>query len=1120
MKRTSKYQLAYFEQGDYTDAANELQRWQTLDAQLSALYNVLGNGVLDGWNLLPSSGLSIVVSAGSGNISLVSVSSTSSVSLTGLTPNTRSYIYAALTQTSYWDQSVSFNALSSLDTSGRLLYLGYVDTNLDSVTGVNMDNRTNLGFINSIIELISEHRHIGGTENPSPVNLATDVQGIISQNNLPDLDASIVKTGTLDSDRLPLIDHITKLTNQGTLTHAQLDSFVEALSITNPTLMGETSTVNLLQLILAIKHIYPDIDEYLVNEIAYIPGISPDSYVDWDHTTATVDITPYSEGGSHTIVGAATDGKNAYTKTWDSEDEFTAGISQNVYIVGDSVSLATQNSYKLFDEFSSATSWQVVTEDLSASSLAITIDPDSVPPSVSSGKITIGDQQVEMLLTLKKSFDAQDWSEYDYITFYLKTEDVEHGDVYFYLNDAFYGAQNSYIKVLNRNTPTVNVDTLQNGWQEVTVDISSYTRTNINALGFYFSTQEGWDTSKGFDFKIDTISLSGGNKYKESGYLRVIYGSDFLYDFWRVRWDTVIPTDASSAGLVFKARTRVGNSLSDLAQAIWSSYSTVSGYDIPLPTGYLYKYIEIEVYFGASTDYSRSAVLKKLYLDFYTADVTNQFTYNTKDYWDSGANINIDTNSAPGSIMISNTDEINDIIYGTNGEVVQLDDNMSVLYSIPGTTLPRSTYQILNNLSPGLEFVAGVSRGNNGSFWIADTDNDRVVEIDKSGSLIRGFWGSYLVENAEESGTTTTSTTTLTTNLVNILSSLYNSDKGILYTVFDRDLTSSELSLITNKYIKIGTQMFYLDQFVTSFAMNGLNNVLSTTINGADKTLLSYMVYQEAPTIITSTPYEQQRINSSSVTVKWTLYNFELGTEGTGNYIRVTLDESTVYDIREQEKVFTGLSNGLHTVKAQLYNSNGTPNTNIEATVESTFVVYIGSYSAPYISVVSPCPNQVYSSSPVTIDFDVDNFPILSTGQHIRYSVDLGSLVDHYTEEPIIISDLTAGKHSIRLYLVDKKGSDLAYTYGSVGSDLAYTYGSVTVDFIIGLNSKARPVFYCSMDGTMEHIDVYVGNMIFTDMYAPFDVQYIPNNGTLGDTMGKESILIGKLTNDYIKSKL
>jgi len=357
MKRTSKYQLAYFEQGDYTDAANELQRWQTLDAQLSALYNVLGNGVLDGWNLLPSSGLSIVVSAGSGNISLVSVSSTSSVSLTGLTPNTRSYIYAALTQTSYWDQSVSFNALSSLDTSGRLLYLGYVDTNLDSVTGVNMDNRTNLGFINSIIELISEHRHIGGTENPSPVNLATDVQGIISQNNLPDLDASIVKTGTLDSDRLPLIDHITKLTNQGTLTHAQLDSFVEALSITNPTLMGETSTVNLLQLILAIKHIYPDIDEYLVNEIAYIPGISPDSYVDWDHTTATVDITPYSEGGSHTIVGAATDGKNAYTKTWDSEDEFTAGTSQNVYIVGDSVSLATQNSYKLFDEFSSATSW-------------------------------------------------------------------------------------------------------------------------------------------------------------------------------------------------------------------------------------------------------------------------------------------------------------------------------------------------------------------------------------------------------------------------------------------------------------------------------------------------------------------------------------------------------------------------------------------------------------------------------------------------------------------------------------------------------------------------------------------------------------------------------------------
>ena len=40
-----KYQLTYYEQDDRTDAQTEMQRWETLDAQLFALYNVIGNGI-------------------------------------------------------------------------------------------------------------------------------------------------------------------------------------------------------------------------------------------------------------------------------------------------------------------------------------------------------------------------------------------------------------------------------------------------------------------------------------------------------------------------------------------------------------------------------------------------------------------------------------------------------------------------------------------------------------------------------------------------------------------------------------------------------------------------------------------------------------------------------------------------------------------------------------------------------------------------------------------------------------------------------------------------------------------------------------------------------------------
>ena len=75
MKRTSKYQLGYFETNDITTAGPEMQRWETLDTQLYALFNVIGNGVINGWGLQASSGLAITVAPGSGNVAFVSVAS-------------------------------------------------------------------------------------------------------------------------------------------------------------------------------------------------------------------------------------------------------------------------------------------------------------------------------------------------------------------------------------------------------------------------------------------------------------------------------------------------------------------------------------------------------------------------------------------------------------------------------------------------------------------------------------------------------------------------------------------------------------------------------------------------------------------------------------------------------------------------------------------------------------------------------------------------------------------------------------------------------------------------------------------------------------------------------------
>ena len=596
-KRTNKFQLGYFEEGDRTSPTVEMQRFETLDAQLHAVFDILGNGIIDGWSLVAASGLSVSIAPGSGHVAFVAVESESNATINNLTPNSRNYIYALLTQDSYWNKDTDFASYASLDSDTENVYLGYVDTDNTTITDINMDNRRTLGYLSLIQDLVAAHRHVGGTENPPPVALSSEVQGTISQDNLPDLDASIVTTGILDEARFPTLDHITKLVNQGTLTHAQLDAYAEALSISDNPLMGETSTVNLLQLILALKHLHPNIDDYLVNAIIYIPGISPASHVDVVNTTANVNTV------GMVIEGESAVGQQSYTNIWSTEDHFNQGTNSNVLIDGDTVCLDTEEQTQDLDSFNNITGWSTVTSDLSTVPSTLSLDSSTYTDAPTSGKITIGDQEVEIALEFRKTFDAQDWSQYKYLVFFLNTTSVQHGDVYFYFNDANAGSQSSHTKVLDRNTPTINVDTLQNGWQEVRIDVSGYTKSAVNTMGLYVSTQEGWDTSKGFEFNIDQIYLTTGNQYKSTGYTRLIFGGAIAYNFWKVRWDASIPSDAASAGLEFKVRYRVSSD--GITYSSWSSYSSSSPFT--LSPDALYKYIEIEVFFAASTTLTRSA---------------------------------------------------------------------------------------------------------------------------------------------------------------------------------------------------------------------------------------------------------------------------------------------------------------------------------------------------------------------------------------------------------------------------------------------------------------------------------------------------------------------------------
>ena len=69
------------------------------------------------------------------------------------------------------------------------------------------------------------HRHIGGSANPSPIDLAVEVKNGLSSNNITHIDAAKITSGIIDSARLPKISHTT-LEDVGNLTHTELETML------------------------------------------------------------------------------------------------------------------------------------------------------------------------------------------------------------------------------------------------------------------------------------------------------------------------------------------------------------------------------------------------------------------------------------------------------------------------------------------------------------------------------------------------------------------------------------------------------------------------------------------------------------------------------------------------------------------------------------------------------------------------------------------------------------------------------------------------------------------------------------------------------------------------------
>ena len=149
MKTTDIFQFVYVDEGDILPPEIEASRWTKLDRQMFALYELFGNGIIEGWELYEGEGLSIVVSSGRGHINYMSARTNNAVAITDLKPYTQYGIYAQRVYSAAFIESVEFVFSETPQISTSLVFLGTVTTGETGIDDIDMTDREDISYIAS-----------------------------------------------------------------------------------------------------------------------------------------------------------------------------------------------------------------------------------------------------------------------------------------------------------------------------------------------------------------------------------------------------------------------------------------------------------------------------------------------------------------------------------------------------------------------------------------------------------------------------------------------------------------------------------------------------------------------------------------------------------------------------------------------------------------------------------------------------------------------------------------------------------------------------------------------------------------------------------------------------------
>jgi len=748
MGQTKNFGLYFFDFGDQLDSSlsvqKEMDRFVLIDKQLYGLYSIFGNGVVSGWTVRDAgfsarTGISVSVDGGLGIINYLASETSIPSTISNLPANSILDIIAVLNGSTLRTRSVDFIYVLSDSNYGNGLKIAQVTTGENSVLLIDNNVKDLISFEALIEEEVNNHKHRGS---PSKIDLQDEVKNQLPGARIGDIDVNKITSGVFDSGRLPLIDH-NDLKNNGLLTHAALDTFAKTLSKSNKELLGEISTVNLLKTAIFLKYMFTTVDENFINEFILIPGISPDSFIDFDASTASVDLINNCISGYPASTGIFS---SIYWNDQQSLSNYY--FKNNIIIQNAEVSLdRSSENIKIIEGFNRLGQGESINEFISEiipsdQTIGVVseisdqnkIEGDSA--GAFNAKVSLIAQYTRDLRTDIAANIGENWSgTYDEFVLWVKTTNQVHESVFlkiFYYDtnseeenkEKFYGPYT----LIEKDNVTTNSDMTKNEFEEIVINMSSLDVSNVTKLVFYTE-----DLNEDFYFYIDNIHVRKTNLVPPSGIIRYRYSSESDIVFYSLNYDILTPENTN-----IEIRVKTASAIELLSR---------SSYSFPIRSGEIFAIngtaIEIEVTL-LSEDLISSPILTSLELKTLFSGEFTGFEINSAEDWDRGTYSNIETSLS--DIILSSPINVGGLFFSNNDSISEIDNLNSGVNGFSGNKMPISTNQAINwinNPYRKFDFLSSAIRQYNKNFLITDTRNNRILEVDSSGNLIKGWGSSY-----------------------------------------------------------------------------------------------------------------------------------------------------------------------------------------------------------------------------------------------------------------------------------------------------------------------------------------------------------------------------------------